>query len=131
MIVVDASALLEMLLRTPKGDTVERRLFATDAGPLCASHLLDIEVVQVLRRLSGAGRIPEARAREALLDLADLPLVRYPHDPLLDRMWQLRANFTAYDAAYVALAESLPAPLLTCDKKLARAGGNRARIELL
>ena len=131
MIVVDASALLEMLLRTPRGDVVEERLFAPDAGALCAPHLLDVEVVQVLRRLAETGRLREARAREVLLDLTDLPLARYPHDPLVGRMWQLRANLTAYDAAYVALAESLPAPLITCDKKLARAPGHRARFELL
>jgi len=130
MIVVDAAALLEALLRTPAARAVEARLF--DAGEtLHAPHLLDIEVAQVMRGDAAGGEINEARGREALADLADLPLHRYPHDVLLPRVWDLRNNLTAYDAAYVALAEALDAPLITRDQRLAAASGHRARIELV
>lgn len=130
MIVVDASAVLETLLRTEAAAAVEARLFAP--GEMLASpHLLDLEVAQVLRRYAAAGEITPARGRAALDDLADLPLERYPHDLLLPRIWALRANLTAYDAAYVALAEALDAPLLTCDRRLAGAAGHRARVEVI
>jgi predicted nucleic acid-binding protein len=68
---------------------------------------------------------------EALEDLADFPITRYPHTPLLSRIWELRHNVTAYDAAYLALAEALPAPLITRDAKLAAVAGHRARVELM
>ena len=130
MIVVDASALLEVLLRTGDGARIEARLF--DPGEsLHAPHLLDIEIAQVLRRLAAAGEISEDRGRAALADLSDLPVRRYPHDLLLPRVWALRHNLTAYDAAYVALAEALDAPLLTRDGRLAAAPGHRARVEVL
>ena len=129
MIVVDASALLEMLLRTPAAASVEERLF--DAGhTLHAPHLIDVEVAQVLRRYAATGQIQPARCRDALGDLSDLPLSRYPHDVLLPRVWELRHNLTAYDAVYVALAEALDAPLLTCDRRLAAAPGHHARVDL-
>jgi predicted nucleic acid-binding protein len=129
VIVVDASALLELLLRTPAAEAVERRVF--DARmTLHAPHLLDIEVAQVIRRYAANGELDEGRGRAALADLSDLPVRRYPHDFLLPRIWELRNNFTAYDAAYVALAEALDAPLLTRDRRLAGAAGHRARIEL-
>jgi predicted nucleic acid-binding protein len=130
VIVVDASALLEALLRTPAAATVERRLYDPQET-LHAPHLLDVEVAQVLRRYAAAGEIDRERGRAALADLADLPLRRYPHDFLLPRVWDLRDNLTAYDAVYVALAEALDAPLLTRDQRLAAAAGHRARIELV
>jgi predicted nucleic acid-binding protein len=130
VIVVDASALLEALLRTPSAKAVEDRLFAS-RQTLHAPHLLDVEVAQVIRRYAANGEIDSARGRWALADLADLPLRRYPHDFLLPRIWDLRNNLTAYDAAYVALAEALDAPLLTCDRRLAAAPGHRAQIELV
>jgi predicted nucleic acid-binding protein len=130
VIVVDASALLEALLRTPVARAVEERLFA-GGQTLHAPHLLDIEVVQVIRRYAANGEIDGDRGRSALTDLADLPLRRYPHGFLLPRIWALRNNLTAYDAAYVALAEALDAPLLTRDRRLAAAAGHRAQIELL
>jgi predicted nucleic acid-binding protein len=130
LIVVDASALLEALLRTPSAKAVEDRLFAP-RQTLHAPHLLDVEVAQVIRRYALNGEIEGARGGLALADLADLPLRRYPHDFLLPRIWDLRANLTAYDAAYVALAEALDAPLLTRDRRLAAAAGHRARIELV
>jgi predicted nucleic acid-binding protein len=130
VIVVDASALLEALLRTPAADAVERRLF--DARQtLHAPHLLDVEVAQVIRRYTTAGAIDAERGRAALADLADLPLHRYPHDFLLQRVWELRNNLTAYDAVYVALAEALDAPLLTRDQRLAAAPGHHAKVELV
>jgi predicted nucleic acid-binding protein len=129
MIVVDASALLEALLRTPAGEAVEARLF-DPRQTLHAPHLLDVEVAQVIRRYAANGDIDAERGRAALADLSDFPLHRYPHDFLLPRVWELRNNLTAYDAVYVALAEALDAPLLTRDQRLAAAAGHHARIEL-
>jgi predicted nucleic acid-binding protein len=130
VIVVDASVLLELLLNTSAGSLVARRLF-TDNETLHAPHLLDLEIAQVLRRYARTGDLNPTRGLQALEDLADLPLARYPHDLLLPRIWQLRHNVTAYDAAYIALAEALGAPLLTRDAALASAAGHRARIELI
>jgi len=130
VIVVDASALLEALLRTSAAKAVEGRLFAP-RQTLHAPHLLDVEVAQVIRRYASNGEIDGERGRMALADLADFPLRRYPHDVLLPRIWALRNNLTAYDAAYVALAEALDTPLLTRDKRLAATVGHRARIELI
>ena len=130
MIVVDASALLEVLLNTPAGTLVAQRLFAEDET-LHAPHLLDIEVAQVLRRYALAGDLDPTRGLQALEDLADLPLTRYPHDLFLPRIWELRHNVTAYDAAYIALAETLAATLLTRDAGLASAARRYAQIELI
>jgi predicted nucleic acid-binding protein len=129
VIVVDASALLEVLLRTPAAKDVEDRLFGL-REMLHAPHLLDVEVAQVVRRYAAKGEIEVERGQAALADLADFPLRRYPHDFLLPRIWDLRNNLTAYDAAYVALAEALDAPLLTRDRRLAGSAGHHARIEL-
>lgn len=130
MIVVDASAVLEVLLQTSNTPAVEKRLY--EAGQtLHAPHLIDIEVAQVLRRVAMAGRIDGDRGRMALSDFADLPMQRYPHEALLPRIWALRHNLTAYDASYVALAEALDAPLLTRDSRIARATGHRARVEVV
>ena len=128
MIVVDASVILESLLRTPNAKQVDARLFSP-GQTLHAPHLLDVEVAQVLRRYVAAGQIDADRGALALADLADWPMRRYPHDLLLPRMWALRENLTAYDAAYVALAEVLDAPLLTCDSRIAKAPGHQARVE--
>jgi predicted nucleic acid-binding protein len=98
---------------------------------LHARHLLDVEVAQVFRRHVAQGAITASRAEEALQDLLDLRLLRYPHGLLLPRAWELRDNLTAYDAVYVALAEALDATLLTCDRKLASAPGHHARIEII
>jgi predicted nucleic acid-binding protein len=129
VIVVDASALLEVLLRTPAATAVERRLFEP-GETLHAPHLIDVEVAQVVRRYAAAGTIEPDRGRAAFSDLADFPLQRYPHGFLLPRVWELRDNLTAYDAVYVALAEALDAPLLTRDRRLAAAAGRHARAEL-
>jgi predicted nucleic acid-binding protein len=130
VIVVDASVLLEALLRTPAAAAVEERLFAS-RETLHAPHLLDIEVAQVIRRYAATGEIGLQRNRAALADLADFPLYRYPHDFLLPRVWELRNNLTAFDAVYVALAEALDAQLLTRDRRLAGAPGHHARVELV
>ena len=130
MWVLDASVVLEVLLKTPLGTRHAERVLQTDTA-LHAPHLVDVEVAQVLRRLTLAREITEERAHEVLENLADLPLIRHEHVPLLDRIWQLRASVTAYDAAYLALAEGLAVPLLTCDGKLSRAHGHRANVELL
>jgi predicted nucleic acid-binding protein len=130
VIVVDASALIEVLLRTPAAIAVDRWLF-DPRRTLHAPHLLDIEVAQVVRRYAARGEIDGERGRAALADLADFPLHRYPHEFLLSRVWDLRNNLTAYDAVYVALAEALDAPLLTRDQRLAAAAGHHARVELV
>lgn len=128
--VTDASAVLELLLGTTAALDIQRRLL--DSGEsLHAPHLLDLEVAQVLRRYVMIGDLTPQRATQALADLADLPILRYPHDLFLPRIWALRHNVTAYDAAYLALAESLPAPLITCDARLAATLGHRVAIELV
>ncbi len=130
MIVVDASALLEVLLRTPAAPAVESHMFAP-GQTLHAPHLLDIEVAQVIRKYAARGEIDAERGRLALEDLGDLKLRRYPHEFLLPRIWSLRNNVTAYDAAYIALAEALDAALLTRDHSLAATPGHRARVTLV
>ena len=129
MIVLDASAAIEWLLQTGVGRRIEQRLFA-EGETLHAPYLLDVEVAQVLRRFAAAGRITSERGLAALDDLTDLGAVRYPHQVLLTRMWELRDNLTAYDATYVALAEALGAVLVTCDGRLAEAPGHQARVEV-
>ncbi len=129
MIVLDASAALELLLGRPFAGAVEDRIFAPGES-LHAPQLLHLEVAQVFRRYWRAGELTPARGREAVDDLLDLPLVIHPHEPLLHRVWELRQNATAYDAVYLALAEALAAPLLTLDRRLAASPGHRAVVEL-
>jgi predicted nucleic acid-binding protein len=130
VIVIDASALLEALLQTPAAAAVEERLLG-EGLPAHAPHLIDLEVTQVLRRYEATGRADAARCQDALDDLQDFSLRRYQHDVLLPRVWELRNNLTAYDAAYVALAEALDATLLTRDRRLAAAPGHHARVEVV
>ena len=130
MIVVDASALLEFLLQTPTGRRVEERLFRDD-DELHAPHLVDVEILQGLRRLVRTREVSPGRADGAIADLIDLRLHRHPHVDLLGRAWKLRDNVTAYHAVYIALAEALDAPLLTCDGPLAASPGHSARIEAI
>jgi predicted nucleic acid-binding protein len=130
LIVVDASALVDLLLRAPGARDIQTKIFAP-GQTLHAPHLLDIEVAHVIRRHAANGDIGNNRGQSALADLADLPLQRYPHGSLLQRIWGLRNNLTAYDATYVALAEALGAVLLTRDKRLAAAAGHHARIDLI
>jgi len=130
VIVLDASVVLEVLLRMPAGVALEERLFSADET-LHAPHLLDVEVAQVLRRYALAGEVGADRCRAALEDLAGFALTRYPHDFLMQRVWELRGNLSAYDAAYVTLAEALEAPLLTRDQRLASAPGHGAQVEVV
>jgi predicted nucleic acid-binding protein len=130
VIVVDASAAIELLLNTPLGRAVAERI-ASPGTALHAPHLIDLEVAQVLRRLVAARVLPVDRGSVAVGQLRDLDLVRHAHDPFLARIWGLRANLTAYDAAYVSLAEVLGAPLLTCDRMLASSSGHVARVEVV
>jgi predicted nucleic acid-binding protein len=131
VIVLDASAAIEWLIKSPAGTKVDRRLFSFSPVTLHAPHLLDVEIAQVLRRYVREKMVTASRGEEALQDLYDLPLNRYPHDILMPRVWELRAVLTAYDAVYVALAELLDAPLLTCDRKIALASGHRATVEVI
>lgn len=130
MIVVDASAVVELLLRSERGLRIEERVFAP-GETLHVPHLVDIEAAHALRRMWLQGVIDTARAAEAFDDLAACPLSRYPHDLFLWRMWELRHNVTAYDAVYVALAETLEVTLLTCDTRLAASSGHNAVIEVV
>lgn len=129
MIVLDASAAVDWLLQTPAGQNIEKRIYSQNES-LYAPHLLDLEVTQVLRRLASQGVISAHRADEAVGDLLDLRITRYPHLVLVHRIWQLRHNYSAYDAAYIVLAEKLRAALITRDGRLASASGHRASIEL-
>jgi predicted nucleic acid-binding protein len=128
MLVVDTSAVVAALV----GDPPDRKLLARlgDDGDLHAPHLLDVEVLHALRRLVATGRLTADRAADARADFGDLVIMRYPHLPLADRIWALRSNLSAYDAAFVALSEALDVPLVTCDARLAAAPGHQARIEL-
>lgn len=129
MIVLDASAAVDWLLQTPAGLRIERRIFSRNES-LHAPHLIDLEVAQVLRRLVRENAVSAARASQAIQDLLDLRVTRYPHFVLLPRIWQLRHNLTAYDAAYIALAEELGAALVSRDSRLSSATGHSASIEL-
>lgn len=129
MIVLDASAAIDWLLQTAAGQRIEQRIYSHHES-LHAPHLLDLEVGQVLRRLVREGAISAHRADQAIEDLLDLRITRYPHFVLLPRIWQLRHNFSAYDAAYVALAEELAARLVTRDGRLASASGHTAAVEV-
>jgi predicted nucleic acid-binding protein len=130
LIVLDASAAVDLFLRIePNASRIATRLERSDES-LHTPMLFDAEILQVLRRYAVRREMSEARAEQALNDLIDLRIARYPILPLLERMWALRPNLTAFDAAYVALAEALNAPLLTSDAKLARTSGHEATVEV-
>jgi predicted nucleic acid-binding protein len=130
MIVLDASALVELLLNTAVGRTIATRI-ADPALGLHVPHLADIEVAQALRRYTKEGELKAPEAAVALEDLRSLDLQRHAHEPLIERVWALRHNLSAYDAVYIALAEALDTVLLTCDGRLARAPGASRRVELV
>ena len=130
MIVLDASAVLELLLLTTPGRRLAERLRPPQIT-LHAPHLIDIEVTQAVRRYVHSGSLSVSRGHLALQNLAELDVERYSHTPLLPRIWALRENLTAYDATYVALAEALEATLITCDQRVAGAPGVLAEIELI
>ena len=130
MIVLDASAVVELVLGTDTGRTVSDRIADPMVG-LHVPHLIDVEVIHALRRYALEGELDGSAAALALDDYRALDLTRHAHEPLLGRVWELRRNLSAYDAVYVALAEALDAALVTCDVKLAHAPGVRRRAELL
>ncbi|MFA9271874.1 MAG: type II toxin-antitoxin system VapC family toxin [Baekduiaceae bacterium] len=127
MLVVDTSAVLAALAGGAPPTLLAR--LAEDSD-LHAPHLLDTEILHALRRLVRTGAITEDKAADIRSDVADLAIVRYPHEPLSDRVWELRTNLTAYDATFIALAEAFAVPLVTCDGALARAPGHNAVVEL-
>ncbi len=129
MIVLDASASVDWLLQTSVGRLIEQRIY-TGTQSLHAPHLLDVEVAHVLRRMVRESLITERRASQAISDLMALRLTRYPHSVFLPQIWRHRNNLSAYDAAYLALAEELGAPLLTRDARLAAAPGHNAKVEV-
>ena len=129
MLVVDASAVVELLMASPTGSAVGDFVFSSDE-PLAAPQLVDIEVLHAIRRFHRMGVLPLDRSEQALEDFGDLPINRYGHEILRAGMWRLRNNVTAYDAAYIALAEMLEAPVVTCDGKLARSSGHDAGFRL-
>lgn len=130
-LVVDASALAEYLLGTPAAEQVADRLTEYAPGGLHVPHLAIVETTAVVRGWERSGQVPPRRAEAALADLSDFPALRWAADPLLPRIWDLRANLTAYDATYVALAEALATPLLTADRRLARGVAGLARCPIL
>jgi predicted nucleic acid-binding protein len=133
MLVIDASAATELLLARPAAEAVAAHISKRGLD-LHAPHLIDVEIASAVRGLVASGDARPQRGDEAIADLLDLPLARYPHDILLPRIWELRENFSSYDAAYLALAETLTedgVPLLTTDGRLARAVRAHTAIEVL
>ena len=126
--VLDASGAVELLLSTAAGKRLGARL-ADEAEIIHVPHLVDLEIAQVLRRYVMSGVLDERSGATALRRWRDFRVERYPHEPLLDRVWQLRANVSAYDAVYVALAQALSDVLVTGDRRLARVPGLRVVIE--
>jgi predicted nucleic acid-binding protein len=129
VIVLDASAAIDWLLQTTAGQQIEKRIYSRNES-LAAPHLLDLEVTQVFRRLVRDAAVSARRAEEAIQDLMDLQIARYPHHLFLQRIWQLRNNLSAYDAMYVGLAESLRATLITRDLRLGSPSGHAAVVEV-
>jgi predicted nucleic acid-binding protein len=130
MIVVDASALLEVLLVRPAARNVESWL-SQPGQTVHAPYLIDVEVTHVIRRFAMRGQIDDQRGQSVLADYTSMTIQRYPHEAFLFRVWELRNDLSAYDSMYVALAETLDAPLITCDGRLAKATGHSARIEVI
>jgi predicted nucleic acid-binding protein len=131
MPVIDASVVVTVLADAEHAPWAEDQLSAGASRSLWAPHLIDAEVGQALRRRVAAGRLGEDRADAALLDLARLPLRRIEHVGLLHRAWELRHNLSFYDSLYVALAEALDVPLVTLDRRLAKAAGDAAGVAVL
>jgi predicted nucleic acid-binding protein len=127
MIVLDASVVVELLTNGILADSIRSELAGRDESFL-VPHLLDVEAMSAMRRLFAGQRIDSHRSRQFLAALAALPAERYSHTPLLGRIWELRHNFTAYDATYIALAEATGSVLYTCDEKLRK--GHRAQVML-
>ena len=128
LIVVDSSLAIELFLPTSLGERIADSVFDEERH---VPHLIDVEFASALRRLTRLGGLDGNAAQRALDNFRDWASVRHGHGDLLPRIWQLRDSVSSYDAAYVALAELLGAPLLTCDAKLSRTHGHRAKIVLL
>jgi predicted nucleic acid-binding protein len=128
MIVVDASAVVDLVAVGPFDPALRDRILLD--GDLHAPHLVDVEVVQALRRLVATGELTADRAGDARVDAAELRMVRYPHLALVERAWELRENLSIYDGVYVALAELLGVPLVTCAARMATAQGHDAVVEV-
>jgi len=128
VIVVDASALVELVSARPPPLRLTARLLGSN--DLHAPHLVDVEATHGLGRLVMSGELTAERASDARVDLSELKITRYAHHHLLARAWELRHTVSTYDAVYVSLAELLPAPLVTCDARLAGSTGHDAEIEL-
>src|SRR5262249_15804062 len=128
MIVLDASVVVQMLVNSPLGQSFAETLDAVDK-PWIVPHVLDLEVANALRNLTTGRQLDAFPTDQLLAKLGLLPAERHPHTPLLGRIWELRHNFSAYDAAYIALAEDTNSTLYTMDRKLAK--GHRARVLLL
>jgi predicted nucleic acid-binding protein len=125
--VIDVSAMIEVLTSAQPDVGLRKRVLLNQ---LAAPELFDVEAAHVLRRLARAGVLSEPDAAAVLTDIGDAPIARAPHLPLMERVWQLRHSVTAYDATYIALAEHLDVPLVTCDAKLAASHGHDAKVEL-
>jgi predicted nucleic acid-binding protein len=130
LIVLDASAVVAVLLDPGSGAERIRERIESPAESLHVPHVMDLEVLHALRRQALRGALSPRRSAEALEDLANIMFVRYAHTSLMQRIWELKENVTAYDAAYVALAEALDAPLITMDARLAQVPGHSAAVEL-
>ncbi len=130
MIVLDASAVIDLLMRSSSGNRLAARIEREELS-LHAPHLIELEVMQILRKAIARGALADSRAQPAFQDFRAMRMALYSHTDLMERIWSLRHNLSAYDAAYVALAESLEVPLFTLDARIAKATGHRAKIELL
>ena len=129
VLIVDASCLYEVVADTERADDVRARL-ALDSDH-AAPSVIDVEVINVIRRDRRSGRLDSTAARQAVQDLRDWPGERFAHRPLLDRVWELRESVRTWDSFYVALAEVMEARLITSDSRLARASGPRCAIEVV
>ena len=125
MLVIDASAAVELLMATPTGFAIEDNL-SSSGEQLAAPHLIDIEVLHAFRRFRLLNVLSAERAEQALEDFGDLSISRYGHEMLRTEIWRLKDNLTAYDATYVSLGILLDAPIVTCDSKLANSQGHNA-----
>ncbi len=130
MIVLDASAAVDVLLNIGASARIRARIEAEDYDGIRVPHLFEVEILHTLRREYLRGLLSDERSEIALNRLSTMKLTHHPHTPFIERVWELKDNVTAYDASYIALAETLDAPLITTDGRLARSSGHRARVEL-
>ena len=130
MLVLDASAIVELLFQTVVGKKIANIIF-NDRVNLVAPELLSVETIQVIRRFINSKELTLERAEQVFQDLRDLPIYYYPHHIVLSRVWDLRKNFTAYDATYLALAENLNAPLITTDSAFKKGYGKLHKAKVL